>query len=298
MIDIISYVAFESIAENHLGTFDIPCPICGPDRRSENNRRRKVFRVWHTAPGFLTYSCARCGARGYARAQDPVAPLRQQVVVKARAEDQQAAAATPAAKRDKARWLWSQRQPIEGTPAEIYLREARGYGGPLPATLGFLPARAKYPPAMIGAFGLIDEREPGIISISDEAVAGIHLTRLAPDGAGKAGTDADKIMIGTPLSSPIVLAVPGDLAGLAIAEGIEDALSVHEATGLGVWAAGAASFMPALAAAVPGWIECVTILVDDDSAGRTNADALAERLEGRGFSVRLIVPSQTTERKP
>jgi Toprim domain-containing protein len=282
MTDIISYAALKQTTEHHLGTSDIPCPLCGPDRRSENNRRRKVLRVWHIAPGFMTYSCARCGARGYARAQRAV-HLHQERVAEARVEEQQAAAATSAAKRDNARWLWSRRQLIEGTPAEIYLREARGYGGPLPATIGFLPGHGEYPPAMIGAFGLIDEREPGIISISDEAVAGIHLTRLAPDGAGKAGTDADKIMIGTPLGSPIVLAMPGDLAGLAIAEGIEDALSVHEATGLGVWVAGAASFMPALAAAVPGWIECVTILVDDDSAGRTNADALAERLECRGF---------------
>jgi hypothetical protein len=95
-------------------------------------------------------------------------------------------------------------------------------------------------------------------------------------------------MIGTPSGSPIVLAAPGELGGLAIAEGIEDALSVHEATGLGAWAAGAASFMPALATAVPDWIECVTIIVDDDDAGRTNADALADRLDCRGVGIRLV----------
>jgi hypothetical protein len=296
MTDIISYAALEQITEHHLGTIDIPCPLCGPDRQAETNRRRKVLRVWHTVPGFMTYSCARCGVGGYARAQDAV-PLRQEGMAEARAKERQAAAATSTAKRANARWLWSRRRRIEGTPAEIYLREARGYGGPLPATLGFLPASNKYPPAMIGAFGLTDEREPGVISISDEAVVGVHLTRLALDGGGKAGTDSDKIMIGAPFGSPIVLAAPGDLAGLAIAEGIEDALSVHEATGLGVWAAGAASFMPALAAAVPGWIECVTILVDDDGAGRTNADGLAEQLERRCFSVRLIVPPQTAERQ-
>jgi hypothetical protein len=96
-------------------------------------------------------------------------------------------------------------------------------------------------------------------------------------------------MIGAPRGHPIVLAPPGDLCGLAITEGIEDALSVHEATGLGVWAAGAASLMPSLAAAVPEWIECVTIMVDDDDAGRSNADTLAGRLDRRGFDVRLVV---------
>ena len=35
--------------------------------------------------------------------------------------------------------------------------------------------------------------------------------------------------------------------GLGIAEGFEDALSIHQATGLGAWASGGASFMPKLA---------------------------------------------------
>jgi hypothetical protein len=296
MTDIVSYAALEQITEHHLGTFDVPCPLCGPDRRSETNRRRKVLRVWHIMRGFMSYSCARCGVRGYARAQGAV-HLDPERVAEAKVK-QKAAAATSAARRDKARWLWSHRKLIEGTPAETYLRRTRGYGGPLPATLGYLAPRRAHPPAMIAAFGKATEPEPSVVCISDEAITGVHLTRLAPDGQEKARTGTDKIMIGSPLGSPIVLAAPSDLGGLAIAEGIEDALSVHEATGLGVWAAGAASFMPGLAAAVPSWIECVTLLVDDDSAGRTNAEALAARLEGRGFAVRLIVPPQATERHP
>ena len=43
--------------------------------------------------------------------------------------------------REKAEWLWAQRQSIEGSIAERYLREARRYAGPPPATLGYLPAR-------------------------------------------------------------------------------------------------------------------------------------------------------------
>jgi hypothetical protein len=292
----ISFAALTRIKGHRLGTYDIPCPLCGPDRRAVTNRCRKVLRVWHTEPKFLTFSCARCGAHGYARADGDshqvTGPMRA-----TRKELNAATAPASAVKRDKARWLWSCRQPIEGTPAEIYLRKARGYGGRLPGTLGFLPQRPEHPPAMIAAFGTVGEAEPGVVSISDGAVAGVHLTRLAPDGTAKAGTQTDKIMIGTPLGSPIVVAVPGDLGGLAITEGIEDALSVHEATGLGAWAAGAASFMPALAEAVPSWIECVTILVDDDEAGRRNADVLAERLERRCFPVRLVTPPQERERQ-
>jgi hypothetical protein len=121
-------------------------------------------------------------------------------------------------------------------------------------------------------------------------IQAIHLTRLKPDGTAKAGTDRDKIMLGRPRGAPIVLAEIDDGLGLAITEGIEDGLSVHEATGLGVWAAGAASLMPALAPAVPGFVEVVTIIVDDDKAGRLNARELARRLEDRGIETRLVSP--------
>jgi DNA-directed RNA polymerase subunit RPC12/RpoP len=295
MVDHINYAALLDLVGDRLGMHDLACPSCGPSRRSAKNRTRAVLRVWQEVPGFITYSCARCGARGYTRASGAEKTACPAPAVK-RPEWQPKSDAAAIARRDKARWLWSQRQPIRGTLAEIYLREARHYGGPLPGSLGFLPKRAEHPPAMIAAFGLAEEIEPGFISVPAAAVAGVHLTRLAPDGRAKAGTETDKIMIGAPLGSPIVLAAPNELNGLAITEGIEDALSVYEATGLGAWAAGAASFLPALAAAVPEWIECITILVDDDDAGRRNADALAERLEHRGFPVRLLTPTETIGR--
>ena len=68
--------------------------------------------------------------------------------------------------RDKAGWLWSQRKRITGTVAERYLRQARGYPGPLPPTLAFLPARKPdQHPALIAAFALIDEPEPGRLGV-------------------------------------------------------------------------------------------------------------------------------------
>jgi hypothetical protein len=118
---------------------------------------------------------------------------------------------------------------------------------------------------------------------------GVHITRLAPDGSAKAGTEADKIMVASSLGLPIVLAPANDLLAIAISEGIEDALSVHQATGLGAWTAGAASRLPALAAAVPRYIECVTLIVDGDPPGRRCSDQLAELLNNRGIEVRLIL---------
>ena len=187
--------------------------------------------------------------------------------------------------------MWTCRQPIEGTPAERYLRDCRGYRGPIPPTLSYLPPRAGGPPSMIAAFGLADEPEPGEIAIADSAVEGVHLTRLLPDGSGKADIDPAKIMLGPSSGFPIVMANPNDLLGLAVTEGIEDGLAAM-ATGLGIWVAGSASRMPALAAIIPDYIECVTIAADADEAGRANAETLAGRLAARGISVVLAETAQ------
>jgi hypothetical protein len=177
----------------------------------------------------------------------------------------------------RAFWLWQQRQSIAGSPAERYLREARGYAGPLPATLGYLPARGEHSHAMIAAFGVATEPEPGVLRIADTDVRGVHLTRLRPDGVGKTEGTA-KIMVGTSSKgSPIVVAAPNDLLGLVITEGIEEALSAHVATGLGAWAAGSCGRMPALADVAPSYIEAVTILADP-GAGTASAYKLQNAL--------------------
>jgi hypothetical protein len=152
----------------------------------------------------------------------------------------------------------------------------------VPATVRFLPSGAKNPyPAMITAFGIALEPEPGRLTISSEAVGGVHLTYLQPDGGGKAPIDPVKRMIGKIKGLPIVLAPPNDGLGLLIAEGIETALSAHLGTGLGTWAAGSAGLMPALADAVPDYVQCVTVAVEDDPAGRRGARELIQRLEAR-----------------
>ena len=136
---------------------------------------------------------------------------------------------------------------------------------------------------MIAAFGITSEPEPGIIAIAGHEVTAVHLTKLAVDGGQKSSVQPNKIKIGSPKGSPIVLAPPNDLLGMCITEGIEDALSAHEATGLGAWAAGSASLMPALAGTVPPYIEHVSILAHRDPAGIKGANELARRLSARGI---------------
>ena len=85
----------------------------------------------------------------------------------------------------------------------------------------------------------------------------MHLTLLSPDSGGKAGTERDKIMVGPSNGWPVVLAPINDLLGLIICEGIESGLTLHEATGCGVWAAGSSSRLPALADAVPPYFSAL-----------------------------------------
>jgi Toprim domain len=141
---------------------------------------------------------------------------------------------------------------------------------------------------MIAAFGVPTEPEPEQFSIVGMAVSDVHLTRLLPDGRGKAEVENPKIMVGPASGMPIVLASVNDTGGLAIAEGIEAALSVHQATGLGAWAAGSANRLPALAGVVPAHVSGVTVLVDDDDSGRKNSSELASRLTARGIDVDLL----------
>jgi hypothetical protein len=185
---------------------------------------------------------------------------------------------------EKASWLWSQRWPIIGTAADHYLRE-RGYQGRIPPTLAFLPpVKSNQHPAMVAAFGIPDEPEPGVLGVPRD-VNSVHLTLLRADGSGKADVEHPKIIIGSPRAHPIVLAPPNDLLGLCITEGIEDALTAYHATGLGAWAAASAGRMPLLADTVPYYIEAVTIFAHSDKVGQDKALDLAAKLHRKGVEV-------------
>jgi hypothetical protein len=159
----------------------------------------------------------------------------------------------------------------------------RGYGGVLQPTLAFLPGHWGHQPALMAAFGMPSEPEPGELAIAGADLKAVHLTKLKPDGSGKVDIKPNKIAVGHHLGAPIVLAPPNDLLGLTICEGVEDALSTHEATGIGAWASGGATFLPALADAVPEYTDTITIFGDDDVTGRRCALQLAVRLLERGF---------------
>jgi hypothetical protein len=268
-----------------------PCPVCGGTDRFAIDPRRRIWNCRQCVKGgdviALQQHIDQCSFGEAVRmlaSADPTEPAHDRRTTGANLPDAQGDEEYARRQGRKAAWLWEHRQPITGSIGEIYLREARGYGGPLPPTLGFLPAREGRHPAMIAAFTLALETEPGI-QAEPASVDAVHLTLLAADGRAKAEASPNRICVARPAARPIVIAAVNDLLGLAITEGIEDALSVAWALGTGAWAAGSAGFMPALADAVPSYIECVTIYAHEDPAGQRGARALADRLLVRSVEV-------------
>lgn len=285
------------IVGGKVGSHDLPCPECGPYRNAPRNRIRKVLRVWLVDDRFATWHCERCGSDGHA-VRSPTDEERAELgksgrrtmdseaIRRARAEAEAREEKAAVERLRVARWFWRQRLPTLATVVELYLREIRGYGGPIPATIGYLPARGEHPPAMIAAYGVPLEPEPGVLRMTETAFMGVQITRLTE--RGEKIPDDPKITIGKCLGSPIVLAPMNDLLGLAVTEGAEDGLSIVEATGLGVWAAGGASRLPALAVTVPPYTDCISIMADSDEAGRRNAGELAVRLRARRLRAEIV----------
>jgi hypothetical protein len=116
--------------DNYPGSFKIR--LTGG--RAARNQRKPVLRVWRIEPNFAGFFCARCGEKGAAfdRNGSPPDPAK---LAMARAEAVERGRTNRAERKRLARWLWLRRYPI-GIKGEVYLREARGLDGPLPATLG------------------------------------------------------------------------------------------------------------------------------------------------------------------
>lgn len=201
------------------------------------------MRVWNN-DGFITYNCARCGAQGVATSDKPLP-------------------ATPLPQKDNterkrlAECLWGMSISLPQfrllpTQTEIYLRMRKCY---LPCVaIRHLPPDKGRPPRMISKF---------------QGVSAVHITKLNPDGLGKAGTDHDKVIVGPYSGFPIVIRSGWWSEPLIISEGIEDGLSLALAfPRWTVWAAGSSSVIHKLVGNTP---KEVILAVDDDMAGNQAA---------------------------
>ncbi|GAA0458001.1 MULTISPECIES: DUF7146 domain-containing protein [Sphingomonas] len=175
-----------------------------------------------------------------------------------------AASSTAASDRDmvmaeRARSLWNEARPVEGTPAAAYLA-SRGILN-LSHALRFHPrtplgrGRAvRFRPALIAA---IQERSLVI------AVQRIFLDPRQP----RVATDMSKpkLALGRPLSGAVRLHRAGNCLG--IAEGVETAESAATLLGIPVWATLGSERLARIA--IPECVERLILLPDNDHAGRT-----------------------------
>ena len=124
-----------------------------------------------------------------------------------------------------------------------------------------------------------------------KGLLGLHLTILEPYGRGRKGK---RLARGSKPRGGAIRLYPLEAGHpLALAEGIETALAVREATGWPVWATIAAPFMKEVA--LPPEVKEVVVAADHDKAGLEAAKALARRLLREGRKVRLAVPPEEGE---
>jgi len=173
---------------------------------------------------------------------------------------------------DLERWesLWERAKP--GHPILTRYLRARGLALEPPPTLRVAFLRGE--PAMVARV-----EGPG-------GLLGLHLTILEPDGRGR---KEKRLARGSkPKGGAIRIYSLEEGHPLALAEGIETALAVREATGWPVWATIAAPFMKEVV--LPHEVKEVVVAADHDRAGIEAARALARKLIREGRQVRLAVP--------
>jgi putative DNA primase/helicase len=194
----------------------------------------------------------------------------------------------PAPKRDYtplAREIWRNSVPAAGTLVELYLR-SRAITIPPPPTLRFHAALAHKPSRTVW---------PAMVALvtRGKSFLAIHRTYLARDGSGKAplGEEYDQKMSLAPISGGAIRLGPVQPT-VCIAEGIETALSVMQATGLTAWAAISAGNFKKLE--LPDDVREIIICADPDPTGQDMANKASDRwmLDGRTVRIALPPPGQ------
>jgi hypothetical protein len=181
--------------------------------------------------------------------------------------------------------LWERSRSPVGTVVETYLRMRR-ISAAIPPSIRYLPNHYHKPtrtywPVMLAA-----------ISDAKGRLLALHRTYLAPDGSVKAPVHpySPKMTLGRVGGLACHLAAPTN--ELAVAEGIETALSVQLATGIPTWAALSAGGLRRLILPSAPNAGLVTIAVDADVVGIEAARVAALRWKGEGREIRVIVPSR------
>lgn len=262
-----------------------PCPICQPEGRKDqralslSDRSGKLLVHCHKS------NCAVLGelqARAFAEGRGIATPAPDPAEAeRRRQEDRRKEARRLKAAHD----LFAAGLCCEGTAVQAYL-EGRGIRG-----LRFAKMRntLRFHPAVLhGPSGLHLPAMLAQIRGQNGEALGVHRTYLLPDGKGKAPVTPAKMMLG-PSAGGSVRFGP-DASVIALAEGIETALSVSQASRLTVWATLSTSGLKGLILPRAPVAEVVIICADNDDAGLAAAEMAAGRIEAEGRAVSIVHP--------
>jgi len=184
-----------------------------------------------------------------------------------------------------AQQIWMIGVESSGTPAETYLR-SRGISLPIPACLRFA-ARVWHPYAKVALPAMVASIENPLTG----EFQGIHATFLHRDGHRKADVSPAKLMRGKAGGGVVRLACVSQFPDhLALAEGIESALSYQQLTGVPAWAALSAGNFGKVR--WPVGVKRVTLAADHDAPGLAEAEKATPQWVLAGFDVEISKPSR------
>jgi hypothetical protein len=208
----LDYQTLADLCDRRIGTRDVACPLCGPNRQRPINRKRRVLRIWHCEQGFATFSCARCGAEGYAHGngvnhrQQNIDPRDDELRAKQARADQR----EKEQKFKRAMALWTEAVPLADTPGWGYFNQHRDLRID---ALGDLSHALRWHKAEHAVIALMTH------PLSDMPT-GVHRTFLSPDA-----TKRERKMLG---KAGVIRLSPDEEVtyGLNIAEGIEKSVAI------------------------------------------------------------------------
>ena len=182
--------------------------------------------------------------------------------------------------------LWKLSKPAAGTPVETYLL-GRGISGEVVSALKDV---RWCPPNCVDGHGL--DIMLSAVRDAQGRIVNLHRTYLTPDGK-KAAVETPKRLMQMPttrtiLGAAVRLSEPSGSV-LAVAEGIETALSVTTATGIACWSAISAQGVEHFE--VPESVKVVLIFADKDvsQTGQKASRKLARQLNAGGKAVGLVL---------
>jgi Toprim domain len=236
----------------------------------------------------IAISCSACGAVAGIAA---MMGIPSEIVIAPSARPSKVARALDA---------WRKANPAAGSLVERYL-QGRGITLPPPATIRFVPRQRNWSdggtyPGMISVVQRIpgDDDSAAVKRGAPLIDSGAHFTFLqssGPDGpVVKAAVELSKLSLGQLRHGGVWLA-PIETIGeqLAVAEGIETALSVMQITKLPTVAALSAAGMRSLR--WPHQVRRLWIAADNDEAGLKAAEVLLERALRAGLQARIKIPA-------